>query len=314
MNQRILQNYERLAQRAGLQVDQESGAMYGARGGFPVLVYPANPSYPYLLTIAAAARREAGPLSREEGKAFRRESPGAAAVNQNGYGITVTLKSKRRQEQLAEQLDQTLGALADFLYRQGYRPCCQACGREIEAAPRYLSGSFALLCQDCYTQLQQRAVAAGAARAENRIGGAVGALLGSLIGVLCIVLISQLGYVAALSGLVMAVCTLKGYELLGGKLSGVGIAISSLLMLAMTYVGDRLDWAIIIARELETDLFTGFQVVPLLLSEQMIDAGRYWGNLAMLYAFLLIGAVPTVLAAAKNQKRAGRSYTLGGGE
>ena len=152
---------------------------------------------------------------------------------------------------------------------------------------------------------------AQAARAENRIGGAVGALLGSLIGVLCIVLISQLGYVAALSGLVMAVCTLKGYEMLGGRLSGFGIAISSVLMLAMTYVGDRLDWAIIIARELEVDLFSAFRAVPLLLSEQMIDVSNYWGNLALLYLFLLVGAVPTVLAAAKNRRRAGRVYTLG---
>ena len=314
MSQRILQNYERLAQRAGLQVDQESGALYGARDDFSLVAYPANLSYPYLLTIAVAATRESGPLTKEEIKAFRRENPDAAAVNQSGYCVTAVLKAKRRQEQLAEMLDQTLGALAGFLRRQGFRPCCQTCGREVETAPRYLSGGYAMLCQDCYAQLQQRVVTSHAARTENRVAGVVGALLGSLAGVLCIVLISQLGYVAALSGLVMAVCTLKGYELLGGKLSGVGIAISSLLMLAMTYVGDRLDWAIIIARELETDLFTGFRVVPLLLSEQMIDAGRYWGNLAMLYAFLLIGAVPTVLAAAKNQKRAGRAYTLGGGE
>ena len=311
MNQTILRNYERLAQRTGLQVDREGGALYGTRDGFSVLVYPANLSYPYLLTIAVAAVRESGPLTREEGKAFRQENPAAGAVNQSGFLVSVTLKSKRRQEKLAEALEQTLAGLGSFLQRQGYVPCCQTCGRKIETEPRFVGGGYAHLCQDCYAQLQQRAVTAQAARAENRIGGAVGALLGSLIGVLCIVLISQLGYVAALSGLVMAVCTLKGYEMLGGRLSGFGIAISSVLMLAMTYVGDRLDWAIIIARELEVDLFSAFRAVPLLLSEQMIDVSNYWGNLALLYLFLLAGAVPTVLAAAKNRRRAGRVYTLG---
>ena len=42
-------------------------------------------------------------------------------------------------------------------------------------------------------------------REDNPIAGLVGALLGSLIGVACIVLVSQLGYVAAVSGLVMDV-------------------------------------------------------------------------------------------------------------
>ena len=47
---------------------------------------------------------------------------------------------------------------------------------------------------------------------ENVPAGIVGAFLGSLIGVACAVLIGQLGYVASISGLVMAVCALKGYE------------------------------------------------------------------------------------------------------
>ena len=57
---------------------------------------------------------------------------------------------------------------------------------------------------------------------ENVPAGIVGAFLGSLIGVACAVLIGQLGYVASVSGLVMAVCALKGYELLGGSLTKKG--------------------------------------------------------------------------------------------
>ena len=56
--------------------------------------------------------------------------------------------------------------------------------------------------------------------------GIVGALIGSLIGAVVIVIVGQLGYVAAVSGLVMAICTLKGYEMLGKKLGTPGIIIS----------------------------------------------------------------------------------------
>ena len=58
-----------------------------------------------------------------------------------------------------------------------------------------------------------------AQKKENIVGGIVGALLGSLLGMLSVLILSQLGYVAALSGVIMAVCVLEGYEMLGGKLT-----------------------------------------------------------------------------------------------
>lgn len=109
----------------------------------------------------------------------------------------------------------------------------------------------------------------------------------------------------------MAVCTLKGYELLGGKLSKKGTVLSVILMMIMTYVGDRADWAIVVARELETDVITAFQIVPALLEQQIINESSYWGNLVLLYFFLLVGAVPTIFSIIKNQKKAGQTYSLG---
>ena len=68
-------------------------------------------------------------------------------------------------------------------------------------------------------------------RQENIVAGVVGAFLGTLLGVVCTVVIGQMGYVASISGLVMAVGALKGYELLGGRLSKKGAVISSALIL-----------------------------------------------------------------------------------
>lgn len=48
-------------------------------------------------------------------------------------------------------------------------------------------------------------------RPENVVAGVVGAFLGTLLGVVCTVVIGQLGYVASVSGLIMAVGALKGY-------------------------------------------------------------------------------------------------------
>lgn len=129
---------------------------------------------------------------------------------------------------------------------------------------------------------------------ENVLAGIVGAFLGTLIGVACAVLIGQLGYVASVSGLVMAVCALKGYELLGGVLSKKGALISSLLILAMTYLAHQLTWAFALAGPLDEGIFEAMRDIPRLLARGRIDRAAYWGNLAMLYLFTLLGAVPTI--------------------
>lgn len=134
-------------------------------------------------------------------------------------------------------------------------------------------------------------------RKENVLTGLVGAFLGSLIGVACIVWIGQLGYVASLSGVVMAVCAIKGYSLLGGAMSRKGAVIACFLTIIMTYLGNRLDFAVSVARAAEVDIFTAFQAMGELLNGGYINGAAYWGTLIMLYLFTLVGAVPTLISA-----------------
>ncbi|MBD5170105.1 MAG: hypothetical protein HDT20_08340 [Oscillibacter sp.] len=131
---------------------------------------------------------------------------------------------------------------------------------------------------------------------ENVVGGIVGAFLGSLLGVACIVIVGQMGYVASICGLVMAVCSLKGYELLSGGMSKKGAVISSVVILLMTYLAHQLDWAISVASAWDEGIFDCFRAIPYLREAGYIEGGSYWGGLAMLYIFTLVGAVPTVLA------------------
>lgn len=132
-------------------------------------------------------------------------------------------------------------------------------------------------------------------RQENLAAGVVGAFLGTLLGVVCTVVIGQLGYVASVSGLIMAVGALKGYELLGGRLSKKGAAISSLLILVMTWLAHRLTWAIALASAAGLGVFESFQAIPELLEAGLLEGPAYWGDLVMLYLFTLLGAVPTII-------------------
>lgn len=313
MNKKVRRNYEQLAQNTGLRFDGQSGILYGYRGEFDLTVYALNENAPYSLTVTVSARRSGGPLEKAECKQFSKEHKPVASLTHKGDIITMTLVNKGNQNKLRENLEYSVNALTGFLRQNGFQNCCQTCGNLGETGVSVVGNTHMHLCADCYAKLQQDRTISSVQKMrkkENLIGGIVGALIGSLLGVACIVILGQLGYVAALSGLVMAVCTMKGYELLGGKLSAKGIVIGIILMAIMTYVGNKLDWALLIVRELEFDIASAYRAVPLFLQEGLLDTAAYWGNLALVYIFVLLGAVPTVRNIIKNQKDDDLFYRL----
>lgn len=315
MNKGVQRNYEELAQVLGMRFDPQGGAIYGQRGGYDLIVYPGASNYPYMLTVAASAQRTMGPIDKEACKQFKSEHKPVASLTQSGLSIKMQMKNYSNQSTLRENVSASIDAFTSFLRVHGFRNCCQSCGQDNPAAC-YVSGSYMGLCQTCYSKLQHSSnmeLSQKESKKENIVGGIVGALLGSLLGVASIIIFSQLGYVAAVSGVIMAICTLKGYELLGGQMSTKGIVISCVLMVVMTLVGDRMDWAIMAMRELELDFITAYRIIDVLLDSGVIEMDVYVGNLVMQYLFVLLGAVPTIISTLKNNKVKGQTYRLGGG-
>ncbi len=182
---------------------------------------------------------------------------------------------------------------------------CEKCGKEIHD-----SSSF---CEFCGAAVSTGTSPAEALpqepvkplqKPENVVTGAVGAFLGAAIGALSIVILQQLGYVASLSGLILAVCTLKGYELLGGHLSAKGIIICILFILITPYLADRISWAIAIR-----DAFPGvsfadaFAAVHTVIEDSELTAD-YIKELVMLYGFAALGAASSIHQAIKARKAA----------
>lgn len=162
---------------------------------------------------------------------------------------------------------------------------CDSCGTSIATVEKYEYASV--------PQEEKR---------ENMVAGMIGAFLGSLLGGASIILLSQVGYVASISGLILAVCTIKGYQLLGGKFSTNGIVICSVIMLVMPYFADRVDWAIYLLRDIpeaQLTFFEAYRIIPELLSEGFIEMGVYVKNLLMIYGFTALGAFSSLKKAFK---------------
>lgn len=133
---------------------------------------------------------------------------------------------------------------------------------------------------------------------ENVLMGVVGAVVGALIGALAIFLFLKIEMVAAISGLVLAFCTLKGYELLGGKLSTMGIIISIVIMLITPY----LAYNTYLATEIMDMFGMGFADAYEMV-DQLKDASGYTEDLTQIYIFTVIGGAASVWTTIKNKKK-----------
>ncbi len=309
-------NYSALAIAVGLQYDVARNIIYGQKGEYQFVIYAQDNRYPYMLTIQTSARNATGiEITKEDKKELVKSIDKIASMNQKGNVFTFVQTNIGNQEKLRVALGESIRGITSGLYGKGFYACCNLCGQNTTTAAYQVGGSYAHLCTDCEMRLRDQAHLAGqqdAQKKENVIGGIFGAFVGSLLGILCIVILSRLGYVAAFSGIAMAIGVLKGYEILGKKISKKGIVISIIIMLFMTYVGDRIDWSILVASEWNENIFDCYRAIPALISEGYIEMGSYIGNLVLLYIFLLLGAIPTIISTVGNQKIKNTVERIGG--
>lgn len=316
---KITENYKSLAAGIGFTYDEFTNTIYGVKDGYELLVYATDQRYPYLLTITTSARSANVTLGKEEISLFKKSVAPAAGMTQKDSLITVTNKNQTNQGRLRDDMDYTLSALTAFLRERGFTPCCQTCGVSTQTVGFMLETARLHLCANCAAKAKSENEVKAQKRQQknvNIIGGIIGALIGSLIGVVCIVLLGMLGYVAALSGIVMAFCTLKGFDKLGGKLTVVGIIISCVIMIGMTYFGNRLDWAIEISKAMkeyydyEVGIFESFQAVPTLIAE-LDGMGDYIASFLQQLLFVAVGAVPTIISITREQRNVNRVAQIG---
>lgn len=149
-------------------------------------------------------------------------------------------------------------------------------------------------------ELNSGVFAASSAKAETKKEqniplGTVGAILGSMAGAILIILLDRIGYVASISGLVMAIATVYLYQKFAKGISVKGIAICVVTMIVMVLIAENIACSIAVVEELAElgynysfgDIFNNFFR---LLAEGYIDSGVYFGNLALVYLFTALGA------------------------
>ena len=145
---------------------------------------------------------------------------------------------------------------------------------------------------------------------ENVLLGTIGALLGALIGGAVALFIARLGYVAVAAGLVLGICTIKGYEMFARKLSRKGILISVVLMVVTVFLVNQIDLAMEVVAQLGVEFAYAFRVVnELIASGEYPD--NYFFNLGMLAVFTLAGAGISISSVWSRHKTKGTARKIG---
>lgn len=295
------------AQGIGLTVDDRAGLAYGLLNGYFVLIKQrpnteAGHSV-YLWAKPGSSQPVPPVLDYLNQCSSRFEYLQSTAYN--GPRITAEFQGLGFQwgKKYVPCLDAFLRDITGYCQSNGLLPCCESCGTEFGLSLYQIDGEGHMFCSDCYNkvsgQIQQTMNRKKKQGSGNVIGGIIGALLGSLLGVAAWVLIYQAGYISALGGLLMVICSMKGYELLGGRLNKLGITITCIISVAMLFAAEYLCLGIEVFKvfkentRLSVSFMEALQNVPTFLTEPDI-AGYIFRDMAIGLVLLVVGAFGTV--------------------
>lgn len=138
---------------------------------------------------------------------------------------------------------------------------------------------------------------------ENILNGIIGAIGGACLGGALIVLMSRFGLFASLCGAVIAVCALKGYEFLGGRLSKTGIVTSIVLLCIVPAVAYFLSLSISLQKQFPfLTLLQAFKGLLIVMKDNPETMSEVIRELLILYLFTALGAFSAISSAGKKTR------------
>ena len=171
-------------------------------------------------------------------------------------------------------IDRLVNQLSEELTQQGYHPYCVYAHRyEDHLQVVSYNGQCILMSENCFEDLASKYKPTN----KTSVGkGILGGFIGSLIGVAAWIIIYQFGYIAGITGFVMALCVFKGYEFLGGRLDKKSVWICIGISVLMLLVAELICLVLEIYNEFSVyyaiSMLDAFLALPYFLADREILA------------------------------------------
>lgn len=210
--------------------------------------------------------------------------------------VSVTLSSATVVK--AEVLEAFLNDFSAYLQENGYTSSCTFCNSNENIGYTFTDGMVREVCPACHEKLEGivEDIKEERETSGSYLKGALGAILGGILGIIPWVLIGMLGFVAAISGLIMSYLSYKGYMLLKGKIGKGMIWILIIVLVVFTYVGVLFSLGVSIIQEygLEiTELDVGAFITTMLgapFDSELFETGVVWGQIVLGWFFAALGS------------------------
>ncbi|WMM26088.1 DUF1097 domain-containing protein [Tissierella sp. MB52-C2] len=295
MSAKIIKN---ISEDLNLHYDEKGKIAYGLYKGYKVVIQEHREERRFYINfpIKLTELSQKEDLERFIGEVLEKEKFVWKAFYED-YCFKIHLVKINKVKKDMPNIIDTLNKVEDFLKSNYYKQCCESCGEDIDTSVYLINKNPLDICEKCYKDIIDTFHDARTNfrnQKSNIVAGIVGAFLGSLLGVILWIVVYAIGYIAAICGIALAVCTLKGYEKLGGKLDKVGIAITTLITIVMVFVANYLSHGYdIYAVFKDTEginIFEGIRSVRFFLEEVNEFRSSYYENLIKGYLFTAFGA------------------------
>lgn len=313
--------YKKVKQYAlnhGFTVEEKNGLVYGRMNGyfFSIRQDPVTPARHTIYLWVKESNVTAIPAIADFLNQCTGKHQYLQSASYSGTKITAEFQGIgfKWGKQYVPCIDAFLQEITSYCSSNQLISCCESCSSELGLSLYQIGDSEHVLCSSCYSNtsdsLQRKASERKQKGNGNIVGGIAGALLGSVLGVVVWVAIYQLGYISGIAGLVMVICALKGYEMLGGQLSKTGIIITCVISVIMVVIAEQACIGIEIYNVYkdyyDINFFDAFRSVPSFLEDSDLKAAVV-GDLIMGYILMAVGAWGTIRQAYKNVSGAPKS-------
>lgn len=295
-----------IATDLGLQFDSESRVMYGDREGFLLVIEGTQTKNVFAISVSVKPGAQGDLIEENEAiwQDLKSQSKVINAVSFDEHLVKVGVKGGMSKKKTVESLWNGIQELVDFLHNHQFVQVNSATGEEGPIGLYQIGDSVFLIDDATFQEYQaqvQDTVKAYEAKEENFLLGIVGSLVGAILGGAVALVIARFGYVSVIAGLALGYCTIKGYELLGKKLTTKGVVVSAIWMILTVLLVHQLDYVLEVMKQYDA----GFGDAWNSINDAVFHSDfpeNYFLNLGMLVVFTLGGAWISVQSALEVQK------------
>lgn len=295
-----------IATDLGLQFDSESRVMYGDREGFLLVIEGAQTKNVFTISLSVKQGSEGDLI--EDGEILwnelKEQSKAINAISFDGYLTSIVVKGGMTKGKAVETLWTAIQDIVDFLLNHQFVQVNAETGEEGPIGLYQIGDSVFLIDDVTFQEYQaqvQDTVEAYESREENFLLGIVGSLVGAILGGAVALVIARFGYVSVFAGLALGYCTIKGYELLGKKLTTKGVVVSAIWMILTVLLVHQLDYALEVMKQFDVGFEDAWDSINNAVFNSVFPK-NYFLNLGMLVVFTLGGAWISVQSALEVQK------------